>query len=113
MSVSPKLEKNDKLSDCVNNCEPIKKSSKYVMTCGTPSPPKSPEISTKNAQNTYTSFSISSILSKQDTNEKCVDSKASESTASISLQPPPAFMSHLGGSPSLPSCPADSLMQYR
>lgn len=124
MSVSPKLDKNEKLSSdsTVAVVEPIRKSSKYVMTCGTPSPPpaKSPEMATtKNAQNSFTSFSISSILSKQNKTEKAnsaggatvaSDSKVtSEPAAAISLHPPPAsFMSHLGSSSSMHSCTTDS-----
>ncbi|KAK7602294.1 hypothetical protein V9T40_009735 [Parthenolecanium corni] len=125
MSVSPKLDKNEKLSSdsTATVVEPIRKSSKYVMTCGTPSPPpaKSPETATtKNAQNSFTSFSISSILSKQNTSEKANaagsspliagDTKVtSESAAVLSLHPPPAaFMSHLGSSTSMHSCTSDS-----
>lgn len=116
MSVSPKIEKTEKLFDTVNSSsEPVRKSSKYVMTCGTPSPPKSPEISTKNAQNSYTSFSISNILSKQDKNEKCIENKTSDlsSIASIPIQPSAGFMSHIGNSSSLHTCTADSLMLSR
>lgn len=128
MSVSPaKSEKNEKLSDPA--AEPVRKSSKYVMTCGTlsPPPPKSPEMAAaavapataaaKNAQNSFTSFSISSILSRQNTSEKAAAAAdpaakgAAKPAISLHPQPPPeaaAFMSHLGSSTAMHSCTADS-----
>lgn len=129
MSVSPKSDsvKNERLFDLVDNKPETgvrhKTSSKYVMTCGTPSPPKSPEIATKNAQNSYTSFSISSILSKHDSNEKsateCKSSSAESNTASsvagpIALHPPTGFMPHIGSAAAaLQQCSSDSLMLSR
>lgn len=122
MSVSPRSERSrDKSPDNSDTCcsEPVKKSSKYVMTCGTPpSPPKSPEISTKNAQN-YTSFSISSILSKHDSpsnNEKTHESKSVGVDSSLScnqLQSTAGFMSHISGAAALHPCSTDSLMLSR
>lgn len=115
MSVSPRSEKNEKLVEASDSLETVRKSSKYVMTCGTPSPPKSPELSTKNAQNSYTSFSISSILSKQDSNEKSSESKSPDTTSvsSVPLTPSAGFMPHIGGTSALHSCSSDSLMISR
>lgn len=118
MSVSPKSERSREKSpeNLDSTSEPVKKSSKYVMTCGTPSPPKSPEISTKNAQN-YTSFSISSILSKQDSaNEKSHESKSTGVESNLStnqLQSAAGFMSHISGAAALHPCSTDSLMLSR
>ena len=133
MSVSPKSDslKSEKLIDSVdatNRSEPVRsKTSKYVMTCGTPSPPKSPEISTKNAQNSYTSFSISSILNRHDSSEKNVTECKSSSTESNStssssggpypVPPSTGFMPHIGNAvaaaAALHPCSSDSLMLSR
>lgn len=135
MSVSPARSERSREKSPENTpeaavavVEPVKKSSKYVMTCGTPSPPppKSPaEISTKNAQN-YTSFSISSILSKQDATKSANADKGHQESKSTNmveatnlstsnqLQSTAGFMSHISGATAaLHPCSTDSLMLSR